>query len=445
MYGAIRRARARGSGRACLTVIASLSAPALLVVLPYLMGVDWQGIGLRFARLSLPHLLGLTLLWLGAWWSYAFVLAASMPGLTLGRAFVLNAANITFCNVLPFGFAAGTAATFPMVRAWGYRSMAILTSALVSGLWSVLARLALAAAALGALLPLGVLPGEDWARHGVMIVVSLAAIGTATVFALRSERPARTADRFLSRTTARLLPRSRASAATSEGALVEVRNTAVSVLRTGWRGLLAGMLGHFLLQAGLLAGCLAAMGAHVGPGETLAVFAVNRLLATVPLTPGGSGVTELGTAALLVSFGVPAAPAAAGTLLYSFYTYAIDIPVGALAWLGYALRRSRRRNGTSTASPPPPLPPSCPPPGRTRPPARRRDRSRAGASPVCHSSVAAGGRRRRRPTDTSAPRRWSRARRRRRQRPAVDPADAGAAAARPRRDPVRPSRCRAEA
>ena len=49
--------------------------------------------------------------------------------------------------------------------------------------------------------------------------------------------------------------------------------------------------------------CLTATGTRLGAGAVVASFALSRLLATAPIAPGGAGVSESGTAALLIALG----------------------------------------------------------------------------------------------------------------------------------------------
>lgn len=90
-----------------------------------------------------------------------------------------------------------------------------------------------------------------------------------------------------------------------------------------------------------MAACLAATGAYPGPAETVAVFALSRVLTTALVTPSGAGIMEGGVAALLVAFGEPAAEAAAAALLFGFWTYTIEIPAGGLALGAWSLLRRR--------------------------------------------------------------------------------------------------------
>ena len=54
--------------------------------------------------------------------------------------------------------------------------------------------------------------------------------------------------------------------------------------------------------------------------EAFAAWALVRILATVPITPGGLGVVELGLTAALVSFGGNNAGVVAAVLVYRFLT-----------------------------------------------------------------------------------------------------------------------------
>ena len=79
--------------------------------------------------------------------------------------------------------------------------------------------------------------------------------------------------------------------------------------------------------------------ATVALAVLLAAFAVERVLTLVVLTPGGAGLAETGTVGVLVAFGVDPASAVAGVLLYRLFTFALEIPVGGAAALGWLLTR----------------------------------------------------------------------------------------------------------
>ena len=88
--------------------------------------------------------------------------------------------------------------------------------------------------------------------------------------------------------------------------LVGFRREAVGLLRRRWLALTrATLAGHLTVFLVLLV-ALRAVGvpsADVSPAEVFAAWALIRILTTVPITPGGLGVVELGLTGALVSFG----------------------------------------------------------------------------------------------------------------------------------------------
>ena len=101
-----------------------------------------------------------------------------------------------------------------------------------------------------------------------------------------------------------------------------------------------------------------AVGIEIGWLEIFAVYTFGELLSTIPLTPGGVGFVEAGSAGLLVSFGAPNEAALAAVLLYRAFTYLFEIPLGGVGWLTWATRTSWREPvGTMTADRPRPAVP----------------------------------------------------------------------------------------
>jgi uncharacterized membrane protein YbhN (UPF0104 family) len=107
-----------------------------------------------------------------------------------------------------------------------------------------------------------------------------------------------------------------------------------------------GTTAYGALGAALLWACLHAVGAPVGLVPVVVLFAVERGLTAVPLTPGGAGVADVVTTALAVHLlGDPAQHQAltAGILLYRALTFGAEIPVGGV-WLAAWLLLTRRRS-----------------------------------------------------------------------------------------------------
>lgn len=328
-----------------VAAIASVvTAVALLgLALPAITGVGWTDIGAALGTLNAATLMWLGVLWLAGLWTYTLVLTSSLPGLRHTQALVLNFAGSAVSNVLPFGGAAGAAVTFVMAGSWGHPRRAVAVATVVSGAWNVLSRLALPALGLIVLITSGHLPDRR-----LTIAVALATGLLVTVLALflatltldgPNQWVARTAQRIAAVMPARASGLSQAGAAVSR-----LRRTTKDVIRQGWIRLTVGMVGYLGLQYVLFWACLTATSAHAGTGAMIASFALSRLLTTAAVTPGGIGVTESGTAALLVALGAAPAPTAAALLLFGFFTHAVEIPVGGLAWVAWAVTKRWRVN-----------------------------------------------------------------------------------------------------
>ena len=328
--------------RLALSAASLLAAAGLLVALPYVVGVSWFQVWSVVGSLRPMTLLWLTALWLAGLWVYTYVLTASLPGLTHMRGFALNAAGSAISNLLPFGGAAGVAVSFAMCKSWGYRTTAVAVSTVVTGVWNILVKLLLPVIGIGALLVAGQVPDRRLGMAAIVGCAVLLGLVVAVALALGYESVAEWVRDALLRLAVHLPGRLRRGTVRAAGAVLRLRHTTLDVLRTGWVGLTLGMTVYVCMQALLFAACIRATGAYVGAAETIAVFALNRILTTAVVTPAGTGISETGTAALLAALGAPAAPAATGALLYMLFMHTLEIPLGGLAaaWWAYTRRPS---------------------------------------------------------------------------------------------------------
>ncbi len=324
------------------TVQAGLSLALLVallaIVLPQVTGTSWDAALHAIASVSLWQLTGLTLLWLVGLWAYTFVMTASLPGLRTGQAFVLNLVGSGVSNLVPFGGAVGVGATWAMARQYGlsHRSIALFTA--VTGVWNVVARLALPVLGLAGLLFAGArVSGSVLAAAGVGAAVCAAVIGLVAAVLVSDRVSARVvqgatgAAARLARVVRRPGPRGLGEE------LASLRESARDLLRAGRAALLLGMLAYVALQGLLMWACLAVVGSHLGPAAIVAGYACGRMLTVVVLTPGGTGFAETGAAAVLVALGGDPTTTLAGVLLFSFFTFVCEIPGAALAY-GWHLR-----------------------------------------------------------------------------------------------------------
>lgn len=123
-------------------------------------------------------------------------------------------------------------------------------------------------------------------------------------------------------------------------ALVRVRAERLTHLRRRWPALTAATLGNQLTAYLIFEFSLRAVGVSVAslpPSEAFLAWAVGRVLSSLPLTPGGIGVVELGMIGTLVGFGAPHAHVVAAVLLYRALVIIPTLVVGGVALLGFRL------------------------------------------------------------------------------------------------------------
>jgi putative heme transporter len=258
-------------------------------------------------------------------------LMAALPGIGFRRAFIAAQASTASTYVAPCGAAVGIALMFVLLRRTGFRGAAIGLAVALTGLWNQLAMLSFPALALGLLTLTG---GRDPLLQTVGalgLVLFVAALGLFAL-ALASHRVARRAGELLARLTNRW----------EAGTLLGFRAQAIALLRRRWLHLslatLAGQLTVFLVLLASLR-TLGVEGGEVSLVEAFAAWSIVRLLGSLPLTPGGIGIVEIGLTTALVGFGGDRAEVVAAVLVYRFLTVVPTLVLG-LA-LAPSLRRSK--------------------------------------------------------------------------------------------------------
>ena len=329
-------------------VLAFAAAAAIILLIPRTTGTTWNAIWHTLSRVTLTDVALLAAMWGLALFCYSFVLTGSLPGLRRRQAMTLNLTGSAVANVVPLGGAAGVGLNTMMLRRWGYPGKDIASFMMISNVWNILAKLAVSASVIG-LLAVGGLPVPLPAAGARAVAVSAAVLVALIVAALVSDRvttlTGRVADLVLAGPL-RLLHLHRRTHLASQ--LPAVRRVMIRVVRDRWPLMSIGMLLFLGLQAGLLGMCLHLLGNQVTVAAVLTAFAVDRLLTAVPLTPGGSGVVEAGTAAALVALGGAPAEVAAAVLLYRAITFLLEIPVGGVWALGWFA--AQRRMGPASAA-----------------------------------------------------------------------------------------------
>lgn len=291
-----------------------------------------------------------TLLAVTAWnlITYWFVLMSVLPGLSFPQAAVVNQTSTAVANSVPGGGAIAVGVTFAMERSWGFTNSAITLAVLVSGVFNNFAKLGFPVVAL-ALLAL-----EGGANPALVVAAAAGVamlIAVIAVFALilRSRQLAVTIGNGLGRVASRLLRLVRRPPVTAGGeAAARFRDQTIGLLGKRWTWTtLATLVSHASLFVVLLVALR-----HVGVSqeevtwiEALAAFSFIRLVAALPITPGGLGVVELGLVAALQSGldDVTKAQVVAAVLVFRFLTFVLPVPLGAGTYLFWRRNRSWRR------------------------------------------------------------------------------------------------------
>jgi uncharacterized protein (TIRG00374 family) len=257
----------------------------------------------------------------------------ALPGLGYRQALAMTQASTALSLVTPAGAAVGMAASYSMLRSWGFAGRPVGLAVAVTGIWNQFANLAFPVVALALLTA----EDQDHPALQTAAIVGVAVLAVALAafaFALSSASRARWIGDIVVR-LARWVGRiaRRRVGWTGEG-LVRFRGSALGLLRRRWHVLtVATLVGHLTVFV-LLLTCLRAVGvgaSEVSWIEAFAAWSLVRILGALPLTPGGVGIVELGLSGALVAFGAPNAGAVTATLLYRALTVLPTLGLGMLA------------------------------------------------------------------------------------------------------------------
>jgi uncharacterized membrane protein YbhN (UPF0104 family) len=327
--------RRRAALRMGLSAVVAVGA--LAVAFPYVTGTGWGALLRQLEVLSVLQVALLVVVWLAGLCCYAMLMTASLPKLTLGQALTLNLSGSAVSNLVPAGGALGMGLTYAMVRSWGFRRSSFALFTAFTTLWNIVAKLVLPfLALLGLVLAGQVVDGRLTVLTGAaaaVLVGVLVVVGGALV----DVRITRVLARFAYAASVRV---GRPAVGLAER-LLEFRVRAVDLLRRRWPQMSLGMFGYMALQVLLLWLILRMLHSHLPLSAVFAGYAFERLLTLLVITPGGVGIAQTGAAAVLVALGGPPPRPPAGVLLFSVFTFFLEIPVGAVGGMLWWRRRGR--------------------------------------------------------------------------------------------------------
>jgi len=323
-------------------VAVAIVAAAYVWVLPQI--ADYGSVGARLATVS-------------AWWAAALaavavldVLSSALPWKTLLPelswldAIGFTQASTSLQTFVPGGAPVGVGISFGILRRLGIGAGAAGFAVALVGIWSQVTIFLYPVVGVVLLLASGELSGTVTAAVAASGGAAVLA-AAAAVYALRSRAAAvRLAGQVLRAATlgARLLRRE--PPRWDVDALLRLRDERVGLLRRRWPALTLGTLANQLTAYILLDLSLRAVGVslhELSLAETFLAWALGRLIASLPLTPGGIGVVELGLIGLLVGFGGGNAHVVAAVLLYRGLIVVPTLIAGALTFLAWRVRGVR--------------------------------------------------------------------------------------------------------
>jgi uncharacterized membrane protein YbhN (UPF0104 family) len=333
-----------------------------------MIGVSVATIGLTFAFV-LPHIADYQEVWelvkgLSWPWIVGLVAAAAinvatfgppwmaaLPGLSYFHSSRVTLASTAVSVVAPGGGPAGMAASFGMLKSWGFEGRPVGLAVTVTSIWNQLAILGLPIVAVAAL----VTEGDRNRTVEWVALISLAvfcAIVAGFAVGLANARLTRRIGDKAARVTSWAKGLIHKAPVSWNGeAFVRFRTESIVLIRARWWYLTLTTLANHLSVFLLLVVSLRAVGvasSSVTLVEAFGAWAVSRVIGSLAPTPGGLGFVELGLTGILVAFGASNAEAVTTALVYRVL---MDVPTLGLGLLAAATFKVGRRPGKTAEQP----------------------------------------------------------------------------------------------
>jgi uncharacterized membrane protein YbhN (UPF0104 family) len=265
---------------------------------------------------------------------------AAIPGLGYWNATVLTQVSTALSIAVPGGDAAGIAASYAMLRRWGFGRAVVAVAVVVTGVGNQLVNVLLPLIAL-ALLVMSGGSSPVLLTAGMIGIAAILGVSASVLLILRGERQAFAVGHRAEAAANHVLALLHRAPRQGWGdGLVRFRRETIDLVSRRWPALAGSLILGHLTVFGVLIVALRTTGVgsdDVGWVEALAAWGLIRLLSAVPITPAGVGIVELGLSSALVGFGAHNAQAVAAVLLYRALTVLPTLVLGAV--LGLTWRR----------------------------------------------------------------------------------------------------------
>ena len=276
--------------------------------------------------------------------TYPFLYTVVIPGLHFRHALAVRLASTATANVVPGGGAFGVGLTYMMLSSWGTTGPQVATAVMLTGIWNNLIKLTLPILTAGLVVSQGK-PVPGYVEAALIGLAVFAGIVLAVVILVRSplRKYLRRGLTAVAALGVRIFDRSRKG--DPDAIVTRFLDTLREAVSSRWGRLAVAMVATYISQYVVLLVALRAAGVgseSVTWTQALAGFALVRLIALVPITPGGIGLAELGVTAFLGA-GLPdpvVAQVGAGVLLFRTMDYLLEIPAGVVAIIVWRVRRT---------------------------------------------------------------------------------------------------------
>ena len=262
----------------------------------------------------------------------------ALPRLSFMRAMQLTQASTALSIVVPAGAAVGAAGAIGMLRVWGFAARDTARAVTLTSLWNQFLNLSFPIVAVFML----TVVGEQSAALATAAFIGVAVLGIVVggfVVVLVSRRLAQEVGDVVARFANWALGKVRRGPVSWGGTSFErFRDDAGEFLERRWHVLTLASLAGSLSVFGVLVVSLRVFdvpSSQVSLVEAFAAWALVRIIGSIPITPGGIGVIELGLTGALLGFGGNNAGVVAAVLVYRFLTLVPTLLLGlasALTW-----------------------------------------------------------------------------------------------------------------
>jgi uncharacterized protein (TIRG00374 family) len=275
----------------------------------------------------------------------------ALPRLSFIRAMQLTQASTALSIVAPAGAAVGAAGAIGILRHWGFAARDTARAVTLTSLWNQFLNLSFPIVAVFML----TIAGEQSAALATAAFIGVAVLGIVVggfVLVLVSRRLAQEVGDVVARFANWALGKVRRGPVSWGGSSFErFRDDAGEFLARRWHVLTLASLAGSLTVFGVLVISLRVFdvpASQVSLVEAFAAWSLVRIIGSIPITPGGIGVIELGLTGALLGFGGNNAGVVAAVLVFRFLTVVPTLFLGLVAAL--TLRRRRPSDVVVTTS-----------------------------------------------------------------------------------------------